>query len=240
MKLQVGTYSCPVNGVDVGFNLDALFNEARVPYGYKYTVAVKGELIVTGQANNVQAESALQTALTRNFQGIVLLQDSGAPTTIIMPNLPSLSGVTVSGIRFPGTKGGQYATNRSFEFTASADYALPNTNNILISFTEEVSFGGGYPIWIMKRSINTVSQRQQVYPFPEWTATQSGSAVGFRSRPKPPPPMFPQALKEGPKIRKASPKRVGPIYRDFLVSWSYAFESVSPLVGEPNLWPLSQ
>jgi hypothetical protein len=68
-------------------------------------------------------------------------------------------------------------------------------------------------------------------------ATQSGRAKGYLGYPTPPPPLFPQALKQAPKVERSDPERKAPgVYAGYPVTWSYEYEWDAPLVALPTFW----
>jgi hypothetical protein len=135
--------------------------------------------------------------------------------------------------------GAEYATFRSFSFTAEAEYPLLGSQNLLLSWRETLSFSGGGPIYRHRLAINGAPQKQLVYPASIYTVNQSGQAEGYLTYPVAPAALWPFALKEQPKITRSTPTRKGPAaYQAYPVSWSYDFESAAPLLGLPSLWPI--
>src|SRR5262249_31358216 len=98
------------------------------------------------------------------------------------------------------------------------------------------SFSGGGPVYIHRNAINGVPQKQMVYPATPYRCVQSGSAVGYRGYPTPPPPKFPAALMEAPHLPMKSPRRMGVGYPEYEIGWEYRMESVGPLQAVPTVW----
>jgi hypothetical protein len=243
MQLFYGAYGFPVDGVQIGSRIQNVLNSAGIAVTRKAFVDVTGDLLVTVGAANPQIDLTAQAnlliaALSVNYQNLIFKTDDGFVSDIALLNANSLSGViVVDGPRFPGQRGtGEYATRRAFTFSLMAEYVITPARTALVSFSEALDFSGGLPMYVMCRAITTLPQRQQTYQFTEYTCTQTGQAVGLLAYPTVPGPMFPQFLKEAPRIKRASPDRTGATYRNYGVTWSYTFESATPLVGVPTLW----
>jgi hypothetical protein len=85
-------------------------------------------------------------------------------------------------------------------------------------------------------ALNTPPQKQKIYTYSTYSATQRGEVVGYRAYPQVPNAIFPNALMKAPVIERQSPRRRGNGYEEFPVSYTYEFQSATPLVGKPNVW----
>lgn len=237
MQLKYGGYSFPVNGCNVRSRTEIVMNAAQVPYKYKGIIEVDGWLTGSGQSAISSAMRTLQSALAVPYRDLILYQDDGAESATIMKNAGSITGVVITrGPDFPENRGSEYATTRYFTFTAECEYPLPNAGTVLLEFQETLTFSGGGPLYVCKRAINTGPQRQLVCPQDAYRVVQQGRSVAFAVTPVYPPPTWPFALKQAPDIKRISPGRLGPSQVNIGVEWTYMFESVTPLVGAPNLW----
>ena len=236
MQVKYGTYGFPANGVKVAFSQQTQINAGGQPYEVTKRLDLDGYLEGDGQAALVQAASALATALAVPYQDLVLYTDAGSPTDCKLLNASSTTGVVVTDLQFPDSIGGEYATFRRFTMSAEASYPVTDSMSLLVSFSERLSFSGGGPIYRHRMAVNGRPQKQLVYPFSIFKVTQEGQAVGFRKRPTPPGPIWPNALMEAPDRTIDAPQRRGKGYTDFAVSWRYNFESAVELVGVPNIW----
>lgn len=250
MQLAYGDFFFDVNSTEVTGGVENVLNEGGLPYKVRKFLHARGFLSVNGQEDAALQEAALRTALAIPFLPVSFLQDSGAFTPLsLLPVDPlygiSLTGVRVKGLRFPQGNGPEYVSIRSFDVEFEAEYAYPfkliPPNLMLLSFTETLSFEGGYPIFRHQLAIEGPNQKQLIYPQDTYRATQSGQAVGFTIAPPNsmiPAPIWPYALKESPKVTRQTPQREGLLYyRGYPVTWHMEFEDVSPLVGLPHLWP---
>lgn len=218
-----------------------MIDRAHRVYGTRATAAIKGTLFAADQAATDAAVRALNTAFSANYLDLVLYQDSGAISTVILLNSGSTSGVVVTTRpSYPNTMGAELGIKRYFEIELSAEYPAANTAGIYIDFQETIDFGGGGPVYTMKRAINGPPQRQLIWPQSEYTAVQSGRAVGYKAYPSIPPPKFPGALRQNGDFQRTSPQRNGQTYEQFAVSWKYEFHSISQLIAFPTNWPLNR
>lgn len=237
MQTKYGTYSFDANSTLLSASARTMFNRGGQPYSLLRSFTVSGYLSASGQAAITQAENALKTALAVPFRDLVLCHDDGSVSSEALLNAGSITGVKVTqGPTFSTTMGPEFATLRSFSFTAEAEYPLAGTANLLLDFQETLSFSGGGPLYAMRRAINGPPQRQLVYPATEYRCTQQGMAVGYAAYPAVPGPKFPAALREAPMVARKAPQRMGNGYQGHEVSWRYEHESAGPLVGVPSLW----
>jgi hypothetical protein len=243
MQLWFGPYGFPVNGMAIGSRIQNMPNKAQITLKRKVIMSVSGSLLATLGTSFPQQDLTAQTilltqALSNNYFDLVLRNDDGSLSATILLNAGSLTGVVITeGPDFPGKPGdADYATQRRFSFTAMAEYVNIKAQTALENFSESLDFSGGLPLYVMCRAVNGLPQRQQTYAFTEFCCTQSGSAVGLLAFPTPPGPKFPSCLKEAPRIKRSGPERVGNTFQNYGISWTYVFESVTPMVGAPTLW----
>lgn len=240
MQLRYGTYSFDAGACKLATSSETVWNEGGQPISQKRRIDVDGFLTASGQSAISTAMSALATALATPYQDLNFYQDDGSLSATALNNAASISGVhIVRGPDFPDWKGNEFSQFRRFTFSAEAEYPLTNTKNLLVSFRERLTFSGGGPIYAYKLAINGPPQRQLIYPFSVFRATQEGEAVGYLRYPTPPPPIWPATLKQSPDESLISPRRAGklpPSYQHFGVTWRYEFESAAQLSGFPNLW----
>lgn len=239
MQLKWGSYAFDAGSVEVISSQETMLNDAKIPYSFKRTMEVRGYLNGDGQTALSTATSALQTALARPFQDLILYQDDNSPSATLLRNRDALGGVVITrGPTFAETQqGSEYTTVRRFSFTAEAEYQIEGTGGILISFTERMTYSGGGPLYVMRRALNGPPQRQKVYEHTEYVVVQTGEAVGYRGYPALPPSRWPSWLKESPVVARTTPMRVGQAgYKNYKIMWEYRHESPIALVGAPTVW----
>lgn len=161
-----------------------------------------------------------------------LFEDSGAATAHYIPAGSTLGGWKTE-ILYPDGRGAEYALYR--KYSINLECTLNEAESQLMEFQERYEYGGGGPKHAVLETLYESAVRQQTVASAKWTASQTGSALGWLARPTPPPALFPNALVESPRIVRESPRsfnRGRPT--EWPVSWSYQFESPTPLIGEPN------
>ncbi len=216
----------------------ALINKGGQPYAIRRAITAEGYLAANGQDAITVAENTLKAALSVPYQDLIFFHDDATPSSEVLLNAGSISGVVVTdGPTFEQGQSPDYATIRTFRFTAEAEYPYPNSQALLLSFTESLTFWGGGPFYAHRRAVNGPPVKQQIWPATEYHCTQSGVIVGYLEYPTLPAPKFPQALKEAPRTTPKAPEKRSPgRYQGYEVSYEYHFESASPLVGVPTLW----
>lgn len=113
----------------------------------------------------------------------------------------------------------------------------PTAAVALNKFSETIVYEGGGPKFIWLPAINGPPQQQMVYGQTTYRATQSGEAQGMFGYPPVPPPAFdPSLLVNAPKFTRIGPTRSGRAFVNYIVRWTYTFESISPLIGFPHVW----
>ena len=236
MRLRVGSSLFAANSTDVRRRVSAVLSDRGKPLRYTHTLTVRGELEGDSQAELSAASAALQTALLTQYQDVVFLDDSGSPTDTALLNGTSISGVRVVDLDFPNDYGGaEYATLRSFAFTAVADYLAGPDDTVRYSESVAVTGTGG-PVFWMRTPISGPPVKQIISTHSPVRATQSGEWVGLLSWPK----VYPAPLWRDPEnleqrvTRKLTPRvGAGGMY-EFPIVWSYSFESAGPLTGPPG------
>lgn len=241
MQLFYGPYPFDINATLLSTETHAKENAAGRQYALVQRVTCHGYLSstsVTPQNDLTQKESQLKTVLAVQFRDLKFFCDDGSPSSIGLLNAGSINGVRiVDGPHFKTTHGPEYASIRTFDFVAEAEYPMANTQNILLSFTEKLEFSGGFPLLTFRNAVNTLPQKQLVYPSTPFEVIQSGEAEGYRQMPVAPPSKWPAALMEAPRIVPVTPKRRGPnTYECYALSWWYRHMSATPLLGTPTLW----
>lgn len=241
MQLFYGAYPFTQDATRIQAHQKNLFNQGGQRHAYVLEFKVESYLYVTSQADCSRQMILLEAALAVPYQNLVFKHSDGSYSALVMPNVGSTTGVTcVDGPNFTDNYGAIFATEQHFDCTFRAEYPSTGSGNYFISFTESLSFSGGGRRVLWMESINSPPQRQVPCLYTPYRATQRGTAVGYRKRPPIAAPIWPAFLKEqNPQLDEKSPDRKGNVpaqYDHFERSWSYSFESGSPLVGVPHLW----
>ncbi len=237
MRLAYGSYFFDQDACEVTMDIQALVNNRGVPYCHMMQMNVAGYLAgANTTAVDLQCE-LLEAALASSYRNLVMYTDAGAATHLALYNTGSTTGVIVSGPRYPVGKGAELVTYRKFEFTGRAEYPIGTGRNVLMEFSETVSFHGtGGPRFILKPALVGLPQKQLVQQRTSVRATQAGRAIGYLEYPTEPAPLWPQGEHvEMRQVGRTGGRFRGSAFQEFAVQWSYIFESNAPLAGQPTL-----
>jgi hypothetical protein len=241
MYFQYGNYQHAHGEVNLSLTKRANRNARGFTAYTTWTMQLEGTLIAVGDtAAEMQASIHAQILALENAYGLDgfdagLFHDDGSLTPHFLDSSASLGGVRVIGMEFDkDNRDGQYATGRSYRITLEADF--PNPAVALQQWTESLRIvGTGGPRTVHLETISGVPQKQVVNQRTIVRATQSGSAVGLRTYPLPPAPLFPGAeLVDNREVSKGSPRNLHGAFVDWPINWSYQFEAAGSLNGTPN------
>lgn len=236
MILRYGSVSFDAGSCEVTLDVQALVNQRNVPYCQQMQMSVSGYLSGDNTTAVNLACEQLEVALATPYRDLVLYTDAGLATHLALYNAGSTTGVIVSGPRYPSGKGAELVTYRKFEFTARAEYPIGTGRNVLMEFSESISFQGtGGPRFILKPALVGPPQKQIVQQRTTVRATQGGRAVGYLDYPTEPPPLWPQAEHlEQRQVTRTGGRFHGAAWQEFAVQWGYVFEANGPLAGKPT------
>jgi hypothetical protein len=215
----------------------ALETEFGVEYALRRRWVIDGQVQADSPGATVARLMALANAFSVWGFDITLRGDDGTLVKTLTTG-DSLTGVKI--VQPPGwpTGGGaQLTTFADYQVVAEADYPLGSNGATYRSFSETVTFSGGGPRRVLVECVNSPPQWQTLYAQTIFRATQSGQAVGLYGYPPVPPPLWPVALLESPRLSKGTPRRMANLLMEFPVSWSYEFGSPFQLSGGPNPVP---
>lgn len=200
----------------------------------KLSWTIQGVILGTSIANLTVLLGDLEDAYARHGRTAGLYETGGGRTVHYMPNSGALGGVRSSGVSYPEGNGVEYVTSRAYSVTLSADYPFAGTS--LLEFNETLSFTGTCgPRFVLKPTMNGPPERQVVQQKTTMRAVQSGSSLGYFGRPSPPQPLWPgDEHVEERQITLTSPRIIYGKSVDHGISWSYSFESATPLTGVPH------
>lgn len=241
MYLKVGTdYTFPLGAADLAITREVLENEAEQPYASRDRWAFDILLIGTSPADIDAKVALLNTAFNSNGKDFILTMPNGTTNSQhVLLNSGSSGGTKIrrrpSVTTFQGAGG---VTNIRMTAEVEAEYPVAGSGSLYRSFEESLSFeGGGQQVGFLLPLYGS-PQKQVLRQRDSYRVTQAGSAVGLYSRPSVPPPLFAAHQLRAVQGVKRSPRLRGSSYEDFGTSWNYFFESATPILGEPNQWPL--
>ena len=237
MQVVYGAYQCVAGACRFGVRQTAVLDAREFPYMYEMQIDVSGRFYAAGDALLSVEEARMRAALRLQRQDFGVLGTTGTATATYWRNADTVSGIVVrDGPNFTGTTAAEYCLYREFSFTVAFKLPIANVASALVEFSETVEYSGGEPEYVHKRAMNGPPQKQLVWFQTEFRAVQSGKAVGFRAYPNPARMLFPGDRKTAPTYTRGNPKRLGDGYINYPLTWSYSYESNSPLVGIPNVW----
>lgn len=237
MILKYRTYPHDQGEVSIVIAKRAIETPTGIRIGHTENWSINGILHADDQAALTIALAALQAAYSTNGGDIGLYLDDGTTVTAhYINNQDTRGGVRVKDFNYPVGDGAEYSTFRSYQIQIEAEIAL--TLNAIKEWTESLTFTGGGPRFVMLQPLNGPPIRQLVADQTPYQVSQSGAAVGYGS-----PPPFPAPLFSFAEHRDRRRQTIGtPQFRngqftDFPISWSYEFESGTPLLGLPTTLP---
>ena len=240
MRLQYGSYLHDTADATVTISREAVIDEARRHYAQRERWTVQGVLQAASQSALTTAINSLELAYSRDYLDLKLLDADGALTSHYLRGTNALGGVrVVQGPQYPDGKGAEYSTFRRYEIVLESEYSLAATPaNLVIAWTESISFEGGGPRFVYRQPLVEFPQRQQVAVATPFRASQRGRALGLISYPVPALPLWPADEHIDQRaVTRDHPQRVGVFFRHFPITWSYSFESAAPMFGLPTRWP---
>lgn len=233
MYLKYGNFTHVKNDPFVVIDSAAKFNSRGIVELLTYTWNIRGILHGDTQAELLANVALLEAAYQfKDGYDLVLYEDDQSTVFHQLPSSTALGGTRVTQPpKYPSSEGNEAGNFRTYEIQVQADYV--NSNNNILDWQDELRVEQGGPRRVFLPTLVGPAQAQITQQQMTHRATQTGRAVGMFDYPPAAPPSFPSALLYPVVITRAAPRRVGNQFRDFVVSWQYQFESISPLNGLP-------
>lgn len=242
MQLYHGTYAFPIGAASISTNVLPEWGAVGQILRTIHTWDIETTLQVSTTEQSVadaQTEMAariaeFKAAITLPYRDLVLYQDNGQPSAMVLRNSGSLTGVRLTRYSEPTTEGAENDLYRTIRVSFEASYPfLGGVANPIVSYQETLEFSGGLPLYEVYPSINGNNQEQLIYPREPYACVQSGTAVGYLDYPPFPLPLFQHG-----RIRRAKTggEQQGLIVTNWGIRWNYEFKSVTPLNGVPHVW----
>jgi len=231
MILRYGSYTHADSEVSVSISKQPTFNTIGLRKGYIERWQVRGILHAADADTLRTAIETLEAGYGADNYDLVLYASDGVTVRHAMRNAGSPGGVRVMQLDYPEGDGAEYTTYRTYNISLEAEYL---TQLGVESYTETYDFSGGGEAWVMVETITGPPLRQTVRQQTPYRCTQSGSSVGGGARPSPPPPAFPgvEHVNER-RITYGTPQFLRNGNIQYPLSWSYSFESATPLFALP-------
>jgi len=241
MYLKYGSYQHASGETAVVITKQGLFTDTGIARGVRERWDIQGRLQAASPAAVTTALNALAAAYAVQGLDIGFYEDDNTPTSHFIDSSATNGGVrVVSPPSFPQGRGAEYSTFRTYTLSVEAEWLA--ADQTLLNWRETLRFTGGGPQFAFLQPITGVPVKQVLRQATTYKATQSGEAVGFQSYPSPPGPIWPTAEHvQQRQIHYELPRRMGKTglatLTDYKISWSYEFESATPLLGLPSGWP---
>jgi hypothetical protein len=245
MYIQYGNYQHAIGEGALSVSQQAEY-ESGIATAVRVRFEVQGRIQIADQGSVLANQAAMTAALDplegaylQNGLDFGLYQDDGTPTQHVLLNAATLGGTrVVTPVSYPVGRGAEYSTFRNY--VVAVEGLIPNFYASIVEWKETLTFSGGGPEFIFLQTLNGPPQKQVLYQQTTYKASQQGAAVGNLAYPLPADPLWPYAIHPNRTvIDRSSPERVGATgiaFRHYRTSWSYSFEDVAPLIGDPNFW----
>ncbi len=177
-----------------------------------------------------------QEVFSQDDQDIRLLTPDGKPSAHQLLSSQTFGGIgVVQPPTFENSRGAENVTYRTTQ-VALEGTVLVDSGTGLIEHFEEITFQGGGPRFGHLEPLFGFPVKQLLKQNTIYRATQTGRRAGIFGFPNIALPIWDEALIDAPIIAKSGPHMIGTAYTNFLISWTYQFESASPLFGDPTPW----
>lgn len=241
MIFAFGSYKHQDNEATISTHQDQVPN-GEGAYSLKRLVfQIRGALISDNQADLTAALLALETAYTQQNVDFVVYQNDGSTPSVHYIQAANCISVRARVLPSYPESAGEYVYFRKYEIQIEAMMPV-NPAEPLISFTETVQLFGGGAEYYIQEAVQGPPTVIQLKEQTHYAAIQVGSAIGVSGLPALAVPLFPQGMLD-PKRQMISP--VSPIretfngalaYSRFTISWSFFFQSPSPINILPRAW----
>ena len=234
--IRYGNYSHDPGEVEYSIQRSATETERRQVYADNVTVTLNGRRFADSSREIERKLKGLLAAYAKQNQDFAIIIDRQKSV------INKRSRDTISGIRvvqqpsLPSNRLASHVTYLDYTIQLQWETLIADMAFALRSFRETVTFEGGGPTFGHLETIDTLPQKQQTRRFTVYTAQQTGSAVGLFTRPRLPPPIWPQAVTRAPRRSLDNGLLVGNTQTDLGITWDYQFESALPLFGVPHRW----
>jgi len=144
-----------------------------------------------------------------------------------------LSGNTYHGtqvvgpVGYPTFEAGELAVQRKWTATVEAEIIIAADLDLLIEGSQEISYSGGGPRYVVLECLNREPQRQLTSPQTPQVIRQSGSLTRRGSFPTPPGPLFP-ALADPSQRQLTRRETFGSPEKE--VTYSYTMVATTPII----------
>lgn len=237
MRLQIGSVIRPNNEAVVTPSYSPIYDFTRLVSAMKIRWEISGRIVNFPTATPRQTTTelkALETALLQKEPYLAMLEDTANVETFFVLNPVNCSqGPNLIDFSIPTSEQEVYATGGAYKAVFEAIQKI-GPGSDLLEFSEEVSLGSGGVTYVYVGGAVNFAERQTATERKSWKYTQSGSAVGLLNYPAIPPPIWPFAQMEYPRVVLQNPRVRGARDTEYPISWEYTFEWHTQLIGVPH------
>lgn len=237
MILQVGSIRRPNNEAVVVPSYSPVYDYTRRIEAMKIRWEITGRVVnspVATQAITSSEIAALEAAFRSKDPVCRLLGDKGEATPYVLDPGQLMQGPYLIDYTFPTSDAEVYATGLAYRVSLEGVQYVGQGGLDLIDFTEEVTEDQGGLTYVYVGGAVNLAERQVAFQKKSYKYTQSGSCTGLLAYPKIPPPIWPFALLQAPKIVKSDAQFKGKVDTHYRVNWEYQYEWPVKLFGDPH------
>jgi hypothetical protein len=237
MILQVGSIRRPNNEAVVVPSYSPVYDYTRRIEAMKIRWEITGRVVnfpVATQAITSSEIAALEAAFRSKDPICRLLGDKGEATPYVLDPGQLMQGPYLIDYTFPTSDAEVYATGLAYRVSLEGVQYVGQGGLDLIDFTEELTEDQGGLTYVYVGGAVNLAERQVAFQKKSFKYTQSGSCTGLLAYPKIPPPIWPFALLQAPKIVKSDAQFKGKIDTHYRVNWEYQYEWPVKLFGDPH------
>lgn len=239
MIVEFGTgRTRPIHENGCRFDLSAVLDGRGELYAKLLKISIDFRLIGTSPTALDSQITGLETFYAGTQDSFRLLHDNGTtPTAHSWAAGTTFGGFRVSKppsyLRFQNA---EYVAYRTGQIELEALIKLFDDNSRILEFSETLEYEGGGEIYGHLIPNEGLATKQRTREKALWLGTQSGRITHQGEYGAIPRPIFPGALIAKPKLRAESARRIGSSLVGYPTSYSYSFESATPLAGTPTQW----
>lgn len=238
MYIRYGAYLSALNEAGVAFSRESIFAPATgLQIGIKETWTITGFLQATGPFTLAAAMATLELAFSVNYMPLQLIANDGVTVLRMLEGVTPFGGTVVASppsYLEDGRNNAEGSTYRTYRVVVEGKYAIPNVPgggagaSPTLAWHETITQRGtGGPRFVFRQNLTNRPLKQQVAAMTPIHVVQRGQAVGMTRYPIPAAPIWPEAEHEDQReIEYTTPTRMGGVYVEYPVNWTYVFEDV--------------
>jgi len=240
VKLTYGTYQHAVKTVTPRVTSVPLYTPRGEVYAIRQTVTIAGE--VGGDDTHAvrDAVEELIAAYSTDGKDLVwsLMDDSQTPDVALISSRCIGGTRVIQRPSFTAGEGGEYSNYRKYEVVVQGDVRIKDQDIPRVwSYSQTIQrTGTGGPVYRHVPLKHERWQRQQSRRYSLVRIVQTGTIAGTHAHLRPPAPRWPHALlAESVTVTESEQPAlwINGIGVGWETSWSYTFESATPLSGAP-------